>query len=845
MRMDLNRDWQLTYAPLSADASQHVRIGKIDEGWLEAELPCDVHVPLIEAGLISEPLVADNCFGAEWTEERSFWFRRSFRISGSDLEHERIRLVLESLDAEADVWLNGIHLGHHRSAFYPFRREVKPYLAEGDNQLLVRVTSGLEHYSDQDIAITSDSMTVKNDERVGARGDKRRTMVRKAQYVYGWDWGPRVATCGIVGEAWLELEDTLQIESVHAVTSLLEDGQAVVRLSVEVNQFHPFATLDAEVNVELWDGDRLAASAGAGPSLRSGWNRIELQVKLDKPKLWWPNGMGEQPLYTVKASVNANGNRVRHPEFRIGLRTVSLNTDRRTDGNRGFVLEVNGVPVFCKGGNWIPADSIYARVTDERYETLVREAKEANFNMLRIWGGGIYERDVFYEKCDEHGILIWHDFMFACAKYPDHLDWYREEVVQEMEYQTRRLRNHAALALWCGNNENHWGFDEWWGGTLNPDFYGGATIYNDIAPRIVARECPSIPYWNSSPYGGAHPNGDEEGDKHHWGECMMNPEMEKRILPEEYDKVTAKFVSEYGYIGPCRKSTIERYHAGHPLNPDGRIWQLHNNTFEQETVKAGIQYHYRDAAGLTIDDYLLYAGMCQGIMLGYSLEAFRAKPFCSGGLFWMYNDCWGEVGWTIIDYDLRRKLSYYFVRRAFAPRKLILRPGDSGTVTLTAINDSSEAVSMDVEYGAVRLDGSGAELKRTSLTLPQRSRNHTFRFEPGSFNPAESMIIARPVEQDTGFETAILRSSTHRELIQTEPKLMITDMIRHGDSVKLRVTSDAYAHGVHFGLPDDIRLSDEYFDLLPGESRSIVIYDAPAGLENGPLHAFSVGIGCP
>lgn len=952
MKLLLNEEWQLTWEALSWDKEYASLILAKQTDWLLTQLPCDVHMPLIEHGIIPEPLVADNCFQSEWTEDKSFWFKKIIMITSDQLATEHMELTLESLDAEADIWLNGKHLGHHHSAFYPFTSNVKKIVKAGENVLLIRVTSGLEHYGKQDMANTYESAVPMRNEIIGVRGDERRTMVRKPQYVYGWDWGPRVATCGIMKQAWIEFCDGMRIRNVRAVTEAVSVSagaragtgagvrgagaiagvgggasasagvggagaiagsgtgmgrgssagvsggliasavagesvgvgvgvsQAKLRFDVEVESFHPFTTGEATVKIDVLYEGKSVVSTEIEAYLRSGLNFISWQTEIAEAQLWWPHGMGGQPLYTVRVTATSKKIQVVYPDFKIGLRTVRINTDKIANNDettnpnepfsdeRQFTIEVNGVAVFCKGGNWIPADSIYARVTDERYDVLIHEAKQANFNMLRIWGGGIYERDVFYDKCNEYGILVWQDFMFSCAKYPDDLPWFREEVEREIDFQTRRLRNHCSIALWCGNNENTWGFDEWWNQTAHPEFYGGAVIYNEIAPRIVQRNCPDIPYWNSSPYGGEHPNGSEQGDRHHWHDCTMNPDMEKRITPEEYDKITAKFISEYGYIGPCRKSTIENYHNGEQLDQGSKVWQLHNNTFEKETVQAGINKHYIDPKSLTLDEYLLYAGLCQGLMLGYSLEAIRSKPFCSGSLFWMYNDCWGEVGWTIIDYDLRRKISYYFVKRAFEPIKLILRK-QNNTVEVTAINETDEWISEVLECGIASysgndpglgnsgsesamdssgLDGTGSESgvdnsglgssgmggKRRGLdgkhpvevTLPPRSRSIIHRFSLENQNPEQMFCYVKPLSAGSLILPAVLRESEFRNLQITKPQLSITGFERVGDTVHFTVTSDRFAHGVHFDLADDQRLSDEYFDLLPGESRTVVVWDA-------------------
>ncbi|RAP73588.1 beta-mannosidase [Paenibacillus montanisoli] len=833
LRIPLHEEWQLTHEDLSSGPSEAYRVLGKETGWLPvAKLPCDIHMPLIEQDQIKDPVLADYCFAAEWTETKSWWFMKRFSLGPDTLSRERITLHLEALDSEADVWMNGVHLGHHRSAFYPFRANVKEKLREGENVLLVRVTSGLEHVSAQDMVMTAGTLAEIENATIGKRGDDRRANVRKPQFVYGWDWGPRVATTGIVGGAWLEADSTIAIRNVSAVTleASAGGGAALLRVEVEAEQLHAFKTREAKLSLRLLQPDgsgAAAAEANEQLCLRSGLNYLAYEIEVPDARLWWPNGMGSQPLYTVQASLACGDELAVYSDVQIGIRTVRINTDLVLFGDdeaeRQFTLEVNGVPVFCKGGNWIPADSIIARVSDEKYETLISEARGAGFNMLRIWGGGHYERDIFYERCDAYGILVWQDFMFSCGKYPDHLDWYKQEVTLEIDYQTRRLRNHASLALWCGNNENHWGFDEWWNGTRHPDFYGGSVIYNEIAPALIRSNCPHIPYWNSSPYGGEHPNGNAMGDRHHWHDGTMNADMQRRITPEIYDEVQAKFISEYGYIGPCRLSTIETYFDGAAIDTGSRIWGLHTNTFEKDTVSAGIRKHYSDRDDLSLDDYLLYAGLCQSLMYQYSLESIRSKPFCSGALFWMYNDCWGEVGWTIVDYYLRRKLSYYGVRRAFAPVKLILRE-QAGMVEVTAINETDAPIAETLECGFLSFDGHERRTERIDLVIPARSRGVLHRFAKESRSGGVFAAIPCGTGGTPILQPAILRPGDTRTLGLPDAKISILSVAADGEDLLVTLTSQTFAHAVHFSLPDDLRLSDHYFDLLPGETRTITIY---------------------
>ena len=831
-KIDLNEGWFLRYEELYLGPESFQIISNRENDWIAVDLPCDVHMPLIENGIIKEPLLADNCFSCEWIEDKSWWFKKVFDADKKLLQEDVVELILESLDVEADIFLNGFYLGHHKSAFYPFVKDIKDFVKLGENELIIRLTSGLEYFSELDIAPFKKYVGM---EKNAKRGDERRIFVRKPQYVYGWDWGPRVASCGIMKNAYIKGYTKLAIRHVHVVTSKItnnnNNNNAKLKFEIEVENLHPYATIDAKLKIEIFFNEEKVIELTMDEYLKSGLNYINSKAEMENARIWWPNGMGDQPLYTVKVSAFSGEIQDEYPDFKIGIRTVQLITDKIADNitdklnksERLFAFEINGVRTFCKGANWIPADSIYARVADEKYEILIEEAKDANFNMLRIWGGGIYEKDIFYEKCDENGIMIWHDFMFACAVYPDNKDWFCKEVERELDYQTKRLRNHPSLVLWCGNNEIQWSFDKDWVGENKPPFLGGIICYNEIAPSIIRKNCPDIPYWNSSPYGGEHPNCSEEGDRHHWSDCMMNPEMEKRITPEEYDKITAKFISEYGYIGPPCKSTIIKYCDGNLPDADSNIWKLHCNTFEKETVLAGIAKHYVDTENLTLDDYLLYGGLCQGLMLSYSLEAIRFKKNCWGSLFWMYNDCWGEIGWSIIDYYLKRKISYYFVKRAFMPRKFILRE-NAGIISVMGINDTSETINVEIEYGYISFNGKQKDINSTVLKLRKYSRDIVLEFKKGDHDYDRGVIFISSKSAKDGMLPSILRTSDFRKFKIETASLKISDVYHESNDVKFTITTDKYAHAVHFNFGEDVRLSDEYFDMLPGEKREVVAY---------------------
>lgn len=818
----LNGQWELHDEAIDMGDQYAEHLSYSSDGWIPQPVPGDIHQGLMASGRIKEPLLGLNSFDCAWTEDRSWWFRRQFDTDPDWLGCDAVELELNGLDANALIFLNGELLGKHASAFYPFRKDVKKQLnPSGVNVLLVRLTSGVENVTDADLAVLGVPVSTEAANGRPERGDKRRVYVRKPQYTFGWDWSPRVATTAIAGNVSIHAWHVARIRDV-SVQPARKGKNVDLSISASVDLYHYYSTGTGTIKVEVSDADGKQVVGSVTQLLRSGYNPITVSLRLTDPRYWFPNGMGEQHRYTVKVTLSAVSDRepLNEPAvdscvMQYGLRFVELDLGNANANESQFAFVVNGKRIFAKGANWIPADTLYARVSAERYDKLVSEAASANFNMLRVWGGGLYEPDSFYDACDRYGILLWHDFMFACAPYPDHDAHFVEQVRHEAEYQTRRLRNHACMALWSGSNENNWGFDEWWSDKTS----SGAHIYNYLLPMIVHANCPNIPYWNGSPYGGAHPNSEGTGDRHHWHDCMMNPEMAKRITPEEYDKCQSLFVSEYGYIGAPQRSSVEHYLDGTPLDRNSRVWQHHTNTFEKETVEAGISKHYADASTIDWDKYFLYSGLTQGLMYAYSLESFRARTNCHGGLFWMYADCWGEVGWTIIDYYLRRKVAWYFVRRALAPTRLVMREKDR-MVDVTLINDTLTALNDDLEYGWISTDGKRQNMVRKRIYCEPLTRKIVASFRSADMDPRLHLHIARLT--NTAYAgNAILRIVALRDLNLVKPRLKHKVTREASDTWIVSVSSNVYAHAVHLTLPESAVPDDDYFDLLPGDTRDV------------------------
>lgn len=820
-KINLNNGWKLHEAPLKWGREYENQVRGLTKGWYPCNLPVDVRMPLMDAGVIQDPVLSDYCRASEWIEDRSWWFVQKFDGSALPFYDDIIELVLEGLDTRSDIFINGHFIGCHRNVHYPFVYDVKEFLVPGENVLTVRVTSGLEEVSEADMAELDHAVCLESNNGGEFRGDARRSFVRRPQYTVGWDWGPKVITIGITGSAFLRSYKTFAIREVHLHTVSI-GASAKIHGEINIEDICFISSKSCEATLRLMrEGVCCGEAQVKDYLLTSGYNYLDLELEVQNPSLWWPNGYGEQPMYQVELQVKCDGVTETYPEFSFGIRTLELDTSVISGEDRNFTLVVNGRKIFCKGGNWVPNDFIYARVPDEKYHVLTDEAVEANFNMLRVWGGGLYERDLFYELCDKKGLLLWHDFMFACSTYPDHHQWFRDEMRAELDYQTKRLRSHCSMGLFCGTNEVHWIFNSidnpTWGIEFTYERQYGLAIANLIAKEVIRHNCPQIPYWNSSPYGGELPNDDTVGDVHRWQNALMSKKMEERIEAKDYDAIESKFISEYGFIGPCCLKSTKEYMDGASLDRDGRIWHMHSNVFEKGTVNAAIEKNYLDhPEELSLEDYILYGGMVHSLMYGYSLESIRFKEHCSGGLFWMYNDAWGEVGWTIVDYYLRRKIPFYGVKRALAHQKFTLRVTD-GKVVIQGVNDRPEDLEVNAKFGYVSFDGKTRDLRELKLQVPAGERAYLVEEELSAHDYSKGTLMLYVEHEE--IDNVWLRMDDMRNLDFISNPVQILQVEQDQEDKLVTVTAEGFVHGVY--VKGDYDCSDCYFDMLPGEVKTI------------------------
>ncbi len=814
MMNNFNHDWQLGRSNLQIGIDQ---LKQAEPNWIPASIPGDVHQALIQAGRIPEPLEGINSFECEWIEQKKWWFRKRFEIADDPADFDRIELKLDGMDGDAEIFLNGRRLGEHHSAFYPFACDIKNDLNVGQNEVLISLTTGTERITDAMRSRLGGEVVVGDAYDRPRRGTLKRAFLRSPQFSWGWDWSPRIKTICINLPPQIHFYKKAALRDI-AVDCQRQNNDVILKIYPAIESFasEPLSA-HFQVTVRSPSGKEIA-QIEQDLQLDRGPNNTCIQWPLKHPQLWHPLGYGPQDRYTINVEVNVGPKKIASKTIRYGIRFIELDTKDT------FCFKINGQKIHCRGANWVPPDAIYSRVSNEQIDMLLNEAINANFNMLRVWGGGIYERAYFYDRCDERGILLWQDFMFACSSYPDDRDDFCELVKKEADHQTRRLRNHCSVILFCGSNECVWAQKK---GT-DRETDQGEKIYGEILPQAVRRNCPEIPYWYCSPYGGdKHPwpaNDPDVGDCHYW-ELMMSPEMSQRIDYRLYDNARALFVSEFGFPGTCCRMSTQQYLGDQSMDRYSKAWQHHTNYFAVGTLEEAIAKEYIEAGPLRPDQYLYYAGLIQGRFLEYAIDAFRAKGLNNGILFWMYNDAWGEIGWSIVDYYLRRKIAYYFVRRAYQPRRIIVRPSEQ-TLDIVIINDAPEKISGTAEYGYTSLDGKTRHTEKQDIQIQPYSRTHVQMQLPDGLDPTAGIWFAHMAEVPN-IEPAVYRAVEFRKLQAASQKLIyqLNNIPRSEPPYHYEITisSHSFAHAVEFVVPADVTVEDNFFDMLPGGTKTVII----------------------
>ncbi|MCL5995418.1 MAG: glycoside hydrolase family 2 protein, partial [Chloroflexi bacterium] len=697
----LNEHWRLQdFDPGAGEHARAFAVDYDDSAWLPAQVPGDVHNSLLADGRIPDPFYSTNVEQVQWVEEREWWYRTVFdHHPGSDQPDPRDYLMFYGLDTFATIYLNGECLGTHGNMFRLAGFEVTDRLREGSNVLAVRLDPVRQHIANRQ----------QPEGQWGGYGIER-VFVRKTQSQFSWDWAPRLVNAGIWRNVRVERFHTARIACPYVRTLHADTHSAAVMVQCDVQAWGDAAELAVSFSLKR-SGKVFTTRVPISPAhdvqpdrfVPLGHHPTHFArgvLQLPEPALWWPHGYGEQALYDLDISLWRGDTRLDTFRDRVGLRTVQLDQspDPAEIGTQFFTLIVNGVPIFAKGANWIPADLLNGRVNRARYAELLRLLVEANGNMLRVWGGGQYEQDDFYRLADDLGVMIWHDFMFACALYPDQDEQFTREVQIEAEYQVRRLRNRASVVLWVGNNENDWIEDQRHWQQPGRDF-GGKHLYHQVLPEVVNRLDPSRPYWPSTPYGGNDHNSAESGDRHNW--CAWHGQVQPRHFGDEpkrdwspygvsyrrYGDDKARFISEFGLHALPVFETLRRNvpETEHYFGSPGMLFRNKDNPKDKGNML--MQAH----TGLPKDllEYIDFSMICQAEGMQYAVEHYRRRKFhCSGTLIWQWNDCWPGLTWSLLDYYTFPKAAYFYVKRAFTPVIASFKDEPDGGVSLWLVNDT-------------------------------------------------------------------------------------------------------------------------------------------------------------
>src|SRR5215203_3140669 len=796
-----------------------------EEAWIPIPVPGDVHRALLDAGRIEDPFY-----------DRKWWYRMSFdgpqELLGPD---ERLRFVFHGLDTFATIYLNGEELGSHSNMFREAVFDVGERIRPAENTLAILFDRPRDH--------------VGEDLRDQWGRNPERVFMRKAQFGFGWDWGPRLPTVGIWRPVILRRERRAAIAGVHFHTLDLdpEGERAAIAVRVEAERFaEQFAgegPLAVAIALRGPDGEPVAEHAmlleGEGPHLaRTAY------LTLEKPRLWWTHDLGEPDLYALSVElVQEEGGTIldRH-ESRVGIRTLELDQSPDPDepGTRYFRFVLNGAPIFARGADWIPADSFVGAIPDERYENLLRAARDANMNMLRVWGGGIYEHDVFYDLCDSMGLLVWQDFMFACAVYPEEPGSFVSEVEAEAGYQVRRLRSHPCLALWCGNNENQWIHDRtFW--DREDTTVPGALYYHELLPRVVAELDGETPYWPGSPFGGDDHNDRRQGNVHNWevwhGNFPRHFGEESRQYPTpenvsylRYAEDIGRFISEFGMHAAPVRETLRRampedqmYHHSPSMD--------HHNKDDPKNKGDDLML---TVTGLPtdLDEYVDFSMISQAEGLKFALEHFRRrKPHCSGILFWQLNDCWPGLCWSVLDYHGFGKAGYYYARRAYSPILASFKALPDSSVELWLTNDTLSEIEDDLKVRLGTFDGEKIWEENLKAHTPANSSLPIARWGPDRASGAPDRYLS--VSSDHGRFPSNRHFFAAIKDLRRDPVEPALDVTQTGEyELQVRLEALAYAYFVHLDIPAEAtRFSDNYLDLEPGRERTISVTNEKRELE--------------
>lgn len=770
--------------------------------WMPATVPGCNFLDLLALKKIPDPFLGTNEKDLAWVGEADWEYRRTFSLTKTEAACKKITLVCDMLDTVCNVYINETLIGGGENCHLQYRFNIKKAVQPGENTIRIVFRSPVQYVKEK-YAVERCP-----DNNNGQNGIPH---IRKPQCHFGWDWGPVLPPSGITKEIYLECADTAALEDLQVTQTHHNDGTVTVHASAQAKLYDKNA--DVHIEISLTEPD------GTVHTVRND----DADFKITKPQLWWTaelSGKKEQPLYAVTARLLCKKEVLAETSRQIGLRTIILNQEKDQFGTN-FQFILNGVPLFIKGTNWIPADSFINRFSQEKLEYQIDAVLFSNMNMIRVWGGGYYESDAFYDLCDRKGILVWQDFCFACQPYPFFDREFLENVKRETEYNVKRLRHHASLAIWCGNNEIETMSIAW----IARKKYISWTekfFYQILEPEIRKYDS-ATPYIPGSPCGISHNNGfdrDNVGDTHLWAVWHGLQPM------NYYRKRMTRFCSEFGFESLPDLKTIERFAKKEDYSLTSEVFTAH-----QKCASGNMKMLYYIVSRFRLpkhfEDFIYLSQVTQQECIKDATEHWRRnKGRCNGAMYWQLNDCWPVCSWASMDYYGNYKALQYTARHFNAPVTVSIEDGKSVT-RVFALNDTTKELSVTVRCSIFDFTTGVQCTKQKSFLLPALKNQSVFAFPMDKFAHRYDLehtgLLAELLVDDAVIARKTVLFDPEKQLELPKAQLQKTVQIEK-DQLIIKVSSDVFARLVRVeSTCSTLPFSDNYFDLLPGEEQTITM----------------------
>jgi beta-mannosidase len=786
--------------------------------YISMHFPGSIQANLIEAGIIEDPRLGLNSLKARWVEEHFWILRKTFTLPPEAVEGAPV-LHIEVLDGVARVALNGVEIGGHWNAHRPAEFDLSGALQPGENELVILLESGLFKVAE---------LPGKDYSFDEAGTLNKRHHLRQAQYQFGWDWNPHLLFFGLHGKIALVWGLEPRLEQVSVLAEVAPDlRSATIRL--RPRWFVP-GTQPVDLALALKSAPDLTTQASQ--VLPAGRSETELILEVPSPCLWWPRGYGEPCLYPLHLEARVGGKVIAEWQGQTGLRRVELTEPAHPETGNYFHVKINNQVVFFKGSNWIPPEMSPFEVSPERLERLVDLALEQNFNALRIWGGGVWAGHPLLRLCDEHGLLVWHDLLFACSKYPVDQPEFLKEVETEIAWGLSEFSTHPSLVVWCGNNEMEeglwsWGYKKF--GRTAPDY----VLFHQVVPALLRRIDPTRPYWPSSPYSApdVSPQEPTRGDQHPWTVSLHHENKATDFWM--YREFIDRFPNEGGVLGSSPLATLREFLPDDMLKPRSFAWDHHDNYVDYWQPQVGVAYRFverwlgKPVSDFTLEDYTIASGLLQAEALKEYIRNYRRRfPSTTSAIYWDYVDSWPSIhGWGTLDYYLRRKPSFHAVRRSFAPLMVVLAD-EKELIGVYIVNETSQPQRLNVEAGTFR----EASPRQVALGCDCQVEPFNSQRVGRLLRNSDDIYYASVYDLQGNLLTwdrMLLKPFYTWKFVPPQVHISVKET---GNGRFAVYQSDCWVWGVLLDPQGELNAQDDAFDLLPGLPYEVALAEGQAAL---------------